>query len=85
MENVSVQLIPVDCVIEISNNNFGERDIHSNLTIVMAAPSDSQPGTIYICIATNAAGQDTAIAELTIHGEYLPSFDWLSGAFTNHC
>ena len=76
-------------VIEISNDNFGEREILSNLTIVMADPSDSEPGTVYICIATNAAGQDTATAELTVHGEYLVSFDWLPGAsFTkcmNHC
>ena len=64
----SIQLVPMDDVIEISNENFGERKILSNLTIVKADPSDSQPG-VYICVATSNAGQDTAIAELTVHGE----------------
>ena len=54
--------------IEISNNIFGEREILSNLTIVMADPSDAQPG-VYVCRATNEPGQDTANAELTVHGK----------------
>ena len=69
MESVSLQLIPVDDEIEISNGNFGEGKVLSNLTIVMAGPSDSQPGTVYVCIAANEVGQDTAAAELTVHGE----------------
>ena len=52
--------------IEISSDNFGEREIVSNLTIVMADPSDAGG---YVCQATNAAGQDTATAELTVHGK----------------
>ena len=53
-------------MIEISNSTFGEREILSNLTIIMADPSDAGG---YICNATNAAGQDTAAAELTVHGK----------------
>ena len=54
-------------VIEISNNNFGDREIVSNLTIIMADPSDAGG---YACNATNAAGQDTAVGELTVHGKW---------------
>ena len=59
--------------IEISNSTFGEREILSNLTIIMADPSDAGG---YACNATNAAGQDTAAAELTVHGKstWLPGF-----------
>ena len=53
-------------MIEISNSTFGEREIVSNLTIVMADPSDAGG---YVCNATNVAGQDTAAAELTVHGK----------------
>ena len=53
-------------MIEIINNTFGEREIMSNLTIIMADPSDAGE---YVCMATNAAGQDTAAAELTVHGK----------------
>ena len=65
----------VDDAIEITTNTSGEREILSNLTIVMADPSDAQPG-VYVCRATNEPGQDTASAELTVHGKYfvnLPS------------
>jgi len=54
--------------IEISSDNFGEREIVSNLTIVMADLSDAGG---YVCIATNAAGQDNTTAELTVHGKSL--------------
>ena len=53
-------------VIEISISTFGEREILSNLIIVMADPSDAGG---YVCSATNAAGQDTAAAELTVHSK----------------
>ena len=53
-------------VIEISRSTFGEREILSNLIIVMADPSDTGG---YACNATNVAGQDTAAAELTVHGK----------------
>ena len=53
-------------VIEISTSTFGEREIVSNLTIIMADPSDAGG---YACNASNAAGQDTAAAELTVHGK----------------
>ena len=53
-------------VIEISNSTFGERMIVSNLIIVTSDPSDAGG---YICMATNVAGQDTAVAELTVHGK----------------
>jgi len=46
------QLMAETNTIEISSENFGEREIVSNLTIVMADPSDAQPG-VYVCIATN--------------------------------
>ena len=65
----------MDDEIEITTDTSGEREILSNLTIVMADPSDAQPG-VYICIATNEPGQDTASAELMVHGKYfvnLPS------------
>ena len=55
-------------VFEISTSTFGERQILSNLTIIMADPSDAGR---YVCMATNAAGQDTATAELTVHGKWL--------------
>ena len=60
-------------MIEISTSTFGEREIVSNLTIIMADPSDASG---YACNATNAAGQDTAAAELTVHGRrtWLPGF-----------
>ena len=53
-------------VIEIITSTFGEREIVSNLTIIMADPSDAGG---YVCNATNAAGQDTAAAELSVHGK----------------
>ena len=53
-------------MIEISASTDGEREIMSNLTIIMANPSDAGG---YACNATNAAGQDTAAAELTVHGK----------------
>jgi len=62
------QLMAQANAIGISSDNFGEREIVSNLTIVMADPSDAQPG-VYVCIATNEPGQDTASAELTVHGK----------------
>ena len=46
-----------------------EREILSNLTLIMANPSDAQPG-VYVCIATNEPGQYTANAELTVLGKY---------------
>ena len=52
---------------EISASTFGEREIVGNLTIIMADPSDAGG---YVCNATNAAGQDTAAAELTVHGKW---------------
>ena len=60
------QLIEQPGVIEISISTFGEREIVSNLTIIMADPSDAGG---YVCMATNAAGQDTAVAELTVNGK----------------
>ena len=60
------QLIAQTNTIEISSDDFGEREILSNLTIVMADPSDAGG---YVCQATNAAGQDTATAELTVYGK----------------
>ena len=60
------QLMEQPGVIEISTSTFGEREIVSNLTIIMADPSDAGG---YACNATNAAGQDTATAELTVHGK----------------
>ena len=62
------QLIAQTNTIEISSDDFEEREIVSNLTIVMADPSDAGG---YICLASNAAGQDTATAELTVHGQSL--------------
>ena len=53
---------------EISTSTSGEREIVSNLTIIMADSSDAGG---YICMATNVAGQDTAAAELTVHGKEL--------------
>ena len=52
--------------IEINTSTDGEREIVSNLTIIMANPSDAGG---YACNATNVAGQDTAAAELTVHGK----------------
>ena len=60
------QLMNEPGVTEISTSMFGEREILSNLTIIMADPSDAGG---YVCKATNAAGQDTAAAELTVHGK----------------
>ena len=60
------QLMAQTNTIEISSDNFGEREIVSNLTIVMADPSDAGG---YVCQATNVAGQDNATAELTVHGK----------------
>ena len=60
------QLMTETNTIEISSDDFGEREIVSNLTIVMAAPSDTGG---YVCQATNVAGQDNATAELTVHGK----------------
>ena len=55
-------------MIEIINSTFEEREIVSNLTIIMADPSDAGG---YVCMATNVAGQDTVVAELTVHGKWL--------------
>ena len=60
------QLMAQTNTIEISSDSFGEREIESNLTIIMADPSDTGG---YICQATNVAGQDNATAELTVHGK----------------
>ena len=54
--------------IEISSGNFGEREIVSNLTIIMTDPSDAGG---YVCLVTNAAGQENATAELTVLGKSL--------------
>ena len=62
------QLMEQPGVIEISTSAFEEREILSNLTIIMADPSDAGG---YICMATNVAGQNTAVAELTVHGKEL--------------
>ena len=56
-------------MIEIIDDTSGERMIVSNLTIIMADPSDAGK---YMCMATNIAGQDTAAAELTVYGKWLP-------------
>ena len=53
-------------MIEISTSTFGEREIVSNLTIIMADPSDAGG---YVCRAANVVGQDTAATELTVHGK----------------
>ena len=60
------QLVEQPGVTEISTSISGEREIMSNLTIIMADPSDAGE---YVCMATNVAGQDTAAAELTVHGK----------------
>ena len=60
------QLMERPGVIEISNSAFGERQIVSNLIILMADPSDAGG---YVCMATNVGGQDTAAAGLTVHGK----------------
>ena len=60
------QLMAQTNAIEIISDNFGEREIESNLTIIMADPSDTGG---YVCQATNVAGQDNATAELTVHGK----------------
>jgi len=54
--------------IEISSDNFCERKIVSNLTIIMTDPSDP---SVYVCLATNIAGQDKATAELSVLGKCL--------------
>ena len=53
-------------MIETSSSTFGEREIMSNLTIIMADPSDAGG---YVCNATNVVGQDTAAAGLTVYGK----------------
>ena len=60
------QLMEQPGVIEISTSTFGEREIVSNLTIIMAGPFD---GGGYICMATNVVGQNTTAAQLYVHGE----------------
>ena len=62
------QLMTQANTIQISSEDFGERDIVSNLTIVMADPSDAGG---HVCLATNAAGQDNRTVELTVHGKSL--------------
>ena len=62
------QLMTQANTIEVSSDNFGEREIVSNLTVVMADPSDAGG---YVCLATNAAGQDNTTAQLTVHGKSL--------------
>ena len=52
--------------IEISRDTLGERETVSNLTIIMADPSDAGG---YVCLATNAAGQDNTTAEFIVHGK----------------
>ena len=66
------QLMEQTGVTEIITSTFGEREIVSNLTIIMADSSDAGR---YACNATNVAGQDTAAAELTVHGKS----PWLAG------
>ena len=51
--------------IKISSDYYGERQAVSNLTIKMTDPSDAGG---YVCLATNAAGQNSVTAELTVHG-----------------
>ena len=60
------QLMAETNTIEISSDDFGEREIVSNLTIIMADPSDAGG---YVCQATNVAGQDNSTAELTVLGK----------------
>ena len=60
------QLMAQTNTVEISSDDFGEREIVSNLTIVMADPSDAGG---YVCQATNVASQVISTAELTVHGK----------------
>ena len=46
----------------------GERVRNSTLTVVETEPSDALD---YFCRANNMAGMVQAIAELTVHGEWL--------------
>ena len=63
---MGTQLIAQTNAIDISSADFGEREIVSNLTIVMADPSDAGG---YVCQAANVAGRNNATAELTVHGK----------------
>ena len=60
------QLMEQPGVFEISSSTFGKKEILSNLTIILADPSDAGG---YACMATNVVGQDTAATELTVHGK----------------
>ena len=66
---MGIQLVEQAGVVEISNVIFGEGEVLSNLTIIMVDPSDAG---MYVCMATNVAGQDTTAVELTVHGKRLP-------------
>ena len=60
------QLMTHASKIEISRDTLGERETVSNLTIIMAGPSDAGG---YVCLATNAAGQDDTTTEFIVHGK----------------
>ena len=66
---MGIQLVEQAGVVEISNVTFGEGEVLSNLTIIMVDPSDAG---MYVCMATNVAGQDTTAVELTVYGKRLP-------------
>ena len=63
---MGIQLVEQAGVVEISNVTFGEGEVLSNLTIIMVDPSDAG---MYVCMATNVAGQDITAVELTVHGK----------------
>ena len=55
----------------------------SNLTIIMTDPSDAGG---YACNVTNVVGQDTATAELTVHGKWLSLYlKWQMALIIYYC
>ena len=63
---MDIQLVEQAGVIKLSSITFGESEVLSNLTIITVDPSDAG---MYVCMATNVAGQDTTAVELTVHGK----------------
>ena len=61
-----VQLQNQSGVYRIEEQEIGDRERRSNLTILGTQPSDASG---YACVAVNELGTDREEATLTVHGE----------------
>ena len=62
-----IQLQPQPAEFIIEEQEIGDRERRSNLTIVGTQPSDAG---VYACVAMNELGSTMQQASLTVHGKF---------------